>query len=275
MSTAVNMIVSKMTTWLPNLDLTQKAVRLLMRYAADGPVQTRHGFKILFRRGQPVAMGLRRAIIAGSYEPEYFKALRRFATDTVLDIGAHEGFVALYLSSYAKHVIACEPNPENVELIYENVKLNPDRPISVERCVIGGGEGEGEFYCNPDQGAHGSLIKVDHLHYQHVLRVPMRTVDSITVDRGVGRVSLIKIDTEGYELEVLRGAEQLIARDHPVVCFEVSLTLWSLVERSVKELLEFLPSRGYKLYQVDEGGELIEFQWLNRRVDNLFGIVSQ
>lgn len=63
----------------------------------------------------------------------------------------------------------------------------------------------------------------------------MTTVDSIAKERPI---RLIKIDTEGYELEVSRGeAKRTINRDRPVISFEINLTLLALMPRSAWELI--------------------------------------
>lgn len=270
----VRSLVSWVSTWpaiLTNRTLVQKAIRFLLRYADDGPVRSVYGVTLQYSPQGVFASGLRRMAISGGYETEYLQLFSAYATDTVVDVGAHEGFVSLYLARFAKRVIACEPNPDNLRLLDENVRLNTHLPVTVAACAVGDRDGTTVLHCSPDGGAWGSLVNFEHEHYQRAISVKMQTVDSLT--RDTGRSSLLKVDAEGYELQVLRGAQDMIRRDRPVIVFEVSLTFWALLPGSVQELLDFVKAPGYDLYELDERGKLRPLpRWLHRRVDNLFAL---
>jgi FkbM family methyltransferase len=255
-------------THLPATRPTRRLVRFLTRFAeTDRPMRALSGVRLQF-----TGHWLQRLAVADSYEPETLIALRRYATDTVIDIGAHEGLVSLWLAQTARIVLACEPNPANVTRLRANAALNPQLRILVVAAAMGATNGEVTFHVIEDGAANGSVLAFAYAVVAERIQVPMRTIDSLEHD---GRVSLLKIDTEGYELEVLRGAQQLLARDRPVICFEVSLTYWAEQVGSVRELLSFLTDRDYTLWQVQEGGILTPFRWLNRRVDNLFALPNR
>ncbi len=263
-------------SFLPSVRLTQKGSRSLCRYAREGAIRTKLGYLIHYHPGVDAAASLRRAAVAGDWEPGFFRALSRFATDVVFDVGAHEGFVSLHLARGAKRVIACEPNPENLQLLGHNIALNPNLRVSVEAAAIGSRDGEVDFHYVDGEGAWGSIAVVPSGHAK-TLRVALRTLDSLWQLHcgSQEKVSLIKIDTEGNELDVLTGAERVIARNRPVLCFEVSLTYWASARGSVDDLLSFVTERDYSLWQHNDRGELRPFKWLNRRVDNLFALPGE
>jgi hypothetical protein len=125
------------------------------------------------------------------------------------------------------------------------------------------------FYADPDRGAWGGI---DLFSFQTGKR-PI-TVQAETLDRlfaGGERVALLKIDTEGHEPAVFRGAQKILALHAPHLCFEISLTFWAHLPASVDTLLDAVRSHGYRLYQL-EGTYLVPYTWLRERVCNLFAI---
>jgi protein-L-isoaspartate O-methyltransferase len=114
---------------LPPWHFVSRAICGLCRYARDGPLPTRQGYRIYYQRTDPLPTGLRRAVVAGIYEPEYLVALAQLVRpgDTVVDIGAHEGYITCWLAQCVGprgRVVAVEPNPENLGYLRRNVDLN-------------------------------------------------------------------------------------------------------------------------------------------------------
>ncbi len=83
-----------------------------------------------------------------------------------------------------------------------------------------------------------------------------KTLDTVMEDRGIGRVSLIKLDVDGHEMEVLRGARRTLARYWPRIIME--LAEYSPVAHSdtPNEILGFLREFGYRFS--DLSGRSIE-----------------
>jgi len=125
--------------------------------------------------------------------------------DWVVDIGAHEGYVSLFLSATVGpggRVFAVEPNPENVALASRNIELNRCSNTELIETAVGDRRGRTSFYCSPDAGANGSLINFSYFQNERI-EVDVRTVDDLF--GGLERLDFLKIDTEGSELEVLFG----------------------------------------------------------------------
>ncbi|MFQ6016779.1 MAG: FkbM family methyltransferase [Kiloniellaceae bacterium] len=133
-----------------------------------------------------------------------------------LDIGAHVGLWAMWLQRYFEHVHAFEPVPLFADIFPYNVTVEN---CTLHRAALGNAEGEVEVTVPNGQtgGAHVSLDG-DHPGNKYATEgkevfcgLPMRTLDSFDL----GNVDFIKIDVEGYELQVIRGGEATIRRWRP------------------------------------------------------------
>jgi FkbM family methyltransferase len=133
--------------------------------------------------------------------------------ELVLDIGANIGNHTLYLAAVAGcRIESFEPNPELCAALRESLRLNSlDGTVHVHETGLGRQAGVARFGVDMPEnlgGQHLSLGEGD-------LRVT--TLDSCSFD---GPVSMLKIDVEGMELDVLEGGRALIARDRPLLYVE-------------------------------------------------------
>jgi len=180
----------------------------------------------------------------------------------VLDVGANAGATAL---RYAKRfrrgeVYAFEPTDSGFARLSRNLMLNPQlnpRIVPVQSFV--------SDFATPSPGitAYSSWdLKTRPSQIRHAVHggvaatadgVGAITLDSFCEDRGIDRVDFIKIDTDGHELPVLKGAVGIIKAHRPAVLFEVGLYL--LEERGISfELFcDFFSSLGYKMINAENG----------------------
>jgi FkbM family methyltransferase len=141
------------------------------------------------------------------------------ADDLLLDIGANVGVYGLLSArTTGCQVIACEPAPDTFRTLSDNVRLNGlDDRIELHNVAVGDAEGT----LTLSVGQHG---------LNHVVRgcgttVPQRRLDDIAGDRPP---RALKLDVEGYEMHVLRGAPRILANpDFKVVMVEIN----GLIER--------------------------------------------
>ncbi len=135
-----------------------------------------------------------------------------------VDIGAHIGSYTLPLARTFKTVIAFEPNPYNRYILNLNVKLNKLSNVRVEPVALSNMTGVVPLYVQSDQGGTSSLNKKHYgIHYDKIVRVKVLRLD----DFGFRNVGFVKIDVEGEELRVLKGASDTIERSKPVLGVEV------------------------------------------------------
>lgn len=154
------------------------------------------------------------------YDRQARKVMRKvIAHDSnCIDVGAYRGETLrdpLKLAPDGQH-IAIDPIPENCRYISDKYPM-----VTVHHAALSDTEGEAVFYCAMGRPARSSLKKQaypDPDESVREIRVPTRRLDSIVSPDT--RYAFIKIDVEGAELLVLRGAENLIRANRPVILFE-------------------------------------------------------
>ncbi|WP_394270773.1 FkbM family methyltransferase [Qipengyuania sp.] len=157
----------------------------------------------------------------GIYEKEELEALARFLqpvaaelkTSTCLDIGANIGNHSVFFAGLFGRVHSFEPNPSNFRLLQFNAGYH-DNIVPHDLAL---GEESGGFYMREYVDNFGRSEIVDDPAEGDVL-IAVKTLDQF--DLGEERVAFIKIDVEGMEPKVLRGAEQTIARHQPIIAME-------------------------------------------------------
>lgn len=121
--------------------------------------------------------------------------------DTVWDVGAHKGYVALALARAvgpAGRVLAFEPSYRNLEYLNRHVGWNRPPNLEVLPIALSAGEGEAAF------GGSGSSIT--YKLGQGDERVSVRTMETLIGRDGRPAPTVVKVDVEGSEVDVLRGA---------------------------------------------------------------------
>ena len=166
-----------------------------------------------------------------------------------IDVGAHVGFISLVarrLVGPQGTVVALEPQPYNCERLLRNWEIN--RFNNLHLLVAAAGDRDG-FVRLPQQAntdkARLSLAigMADALNLDFI--VPIRQLDSLSEVSNLKCIDVIKIDVEGFELQVLRGANNILERTKHVI-FE---TLWDTEEnlQSSHKVCMYLQERGFKV----------------------------
>jgi FkbM family methyltransferase len=158
------------------------------------------------------------------HEPGVTKLLlTRFAGTAghnFIDVGANIGYFSCLMSILAGptgRVLAIEPEPDNLELLENNVKINHLTNVEIHACASGATEGSAMLglYKSSNRGRH-SIVDLD---MKSAIKVPVRKLDDLTGKLGNGAASwsLVKIDVEGYEPFVIEGAKQTLSRTDTLV----------------------------------------------------------
>lgn len=173
-------------------------------------VQTRYnGFLFM----QPIDNVFINDEILFSKTYERFRKITR--KDIVVDAGAHVGIFSLKAASVASRVVSIEPNPDNFKLLCLNVKSNYVNNIALQNCAVADYNGIAKFYLHSQSGRHSMLYKTPLS-----VNVKVRKLDDLVNELGIGKVSFLKIDTEGAEPLVLKGASKIVKTYRPYIVME-------------------------------------------------------
>lgn len=175
----------------------------------------------------------------------------------VLDVGANVGGYAkgLRLLNSDVRIYCFEPHPRT----FDNLKSAVDG-LGIESINVGAGNSDGILklydYANDDGSEHASLYKdvIETIHHGKAVvhEVKVITLNNFVAERGIDRVLLLKIDTEGNELRVLQGFESYIRRN------KVDLIHFEFNEMNVisrvffKDFWDFLPN--YDFFRMLQDG---------------------
>ena len=181
----------------------------------------------------------------------------------VLDIGANIGFTATVLARAVDpgyRVYAFEPEPCNFGMLQETASRRAFKAqITALQCAVGAEEGSVELWQNLRHHADHRVI-TDQFRSAVPgvagIRVPIITIDQFMV-HNPGPVSFVKIDVQGFELPVCQGMSRTIEmnRDLTIVLEYAPIALRDL-GFDPSQLVGFLVSRGFQIYQVLPKGEL-------------------
>ena len=170
------------------------------------------------------------------WEPHIVNLLRKHIKkgSTVVDIGAHIGTHTVVMAKFVGKqgkVVAIEPQPKHFRELYWNCKLNNvDDVVELHHCAVGGSERVVQIKPGPVGNEGHAEIANEGDNTGDYVR--MRTVDSFHLRN----VSLMKIDVENFEEEVLGGTRETILANRPVILIEILGGSWFVYETVSPEL---------------------------------------
>lgn len=154
--------------------------------------------------------------------------------NSVFDIGAHQGFFSLGLSNISNKLFSIEPFPENFKYLNQNVKIN--NLLNVE-CI-------NAFVSHFTQPK--TQFNINDLYRFNNTNIYEFQTDTICLDDFFDKIDdnpLIKIDTEGEEIQVLRGCKNIIAKKSP----NFSIELHSFCKDDHNELKQLIDFNKYEI----------------------------
>jgi FkbM family methyltransferase len=202
-----------------------------------------------------------RTILAQAYEPHLTAVFRDYCRPgmTVVDVGANVGYYSLLSSRLvgeAGRVIAVEASSENCRLLLVSLAING--ASNVELLPVAAAEGRGWSYFARNLGSNGAFLPNSG---EDLLARPGVVVPTFPLDELVeGPVNLIKLDVEGAEGRVVRGARRLIEEYRPVVATEFMPGMLPVMSGcSATEYLGWFLELGYDIVLLErESGRRVE-----------------
>ena len=161
---------------------------------------------------------------------------------TVLDIGAYVGMFTVKASTLVGEegrVIAIEPSPENYDLLARNCEALFN--VTLVKKAVMATTGTGRLYYSKSAAANSLVIR-----WKRYVEVETITLDELVEELGLDKVDMIKLDAEGAELEVLKGATETLRKGTRLAIAAYHTTAEG--RRELEELREFLYLSDYTLY---------------------------
>ncbi len=221
---------------------------------------------------------LSRVIYQQSFEEEELAFYRKFIKPgfVVLDIGANIGLHVLYAAKLAGengYVHAFEPVKKTFSRLQENIAINRVTNITAHNMAVSDTTGTAEINISTEGfDAWNSIAGQANAGHQF----GRETIQTITLDEfcvkkmGTTKVDLIKIDTEGWEANVLKGGAKYLTENSPMLLVEYAQDILDNFGRTTGEIYDILTGYGYTLYKYNHNNNTM------RKVsrDEKFGVAN-
>ena len=160
----------------------------------------------------------------------------------IVDIGANIGaYTVLAAEKVGENgkVIAVEPEPQNYNQLLENMRLNNFKNVIPQNIALTDHQGQEKLYLSFSPGSHSLFLPENKNSY---IEISVKTVDSLLEELNLKKVDVIKIDTEGAEIPILKGAEKTLKANPNIKIIVAAEHYLSEIE----EVCQFLNKRGFK-----------------------------
>ena len=172
-----------------------------------------------------------------------------FNIKTVIDVGIAFGTPAFYKALPQAKFYLVEPVPQCKPLLQ---KLEKTMGATFFNVAAGSENGEMDFFVHSDISGSSALRQWEGEAFDgKCISVPVRRLDSF-IPESIQRPSLLKIDTQGHELEVLKGAERILDKID-VIIIETSFHEFRKGAPEIHNIIESMIELGYRCYEVLEG----------------------
>jgi FkbM family methyltransferase len=184
----------------------------------------------------------------------------------IIDVGANIGAMTLQFAKKwtQSTVYALEPTDMAYDKLLHNLALNPDLAKRIKPCrVLAADSSLALSVCRSAYaswkvtgGNKGACHPVHGGERQSISPVEQLSLDDFCQKNAISALDLIKIDTDGGELKILKGSRQLLARHRPVLIFEAGDYLMKEHHTTFYDYYDFLKTFGYVLINSKNGREI-------------------
>lgn len=174
----------------------------------------------------------------------------------ICDVGAHSGYYSKIFSSLVGdrgRVLSFEPEPWCFAILKH--QLRTKRNTESFQFALGSSKKTVHFYPDAQSRANSSVTKGPYS--EQPVEVDMTTLDLFCTEHGITHIDALKIDTEGSETAVLRGARALLSTAPPQwICIEIFQKALKSAGSDAAELCTLLLKFGYVLHSISKSGTL-------------------
>ncbi len=200
---------------------------------------------------------LQKIMYLGLYEMGVSDIMRKFLKegDVAIDAGANVGYhTALGAGFVGKSgsVHSFEPVPEYFQKLKKLAEQNKGYHIVCNQCALGEKGGTMRMYqIRTHRGERsfgtGSMFSgwLSNETTEAILEVPIQKLDDYVRERNLHKVKLVKIDVDGFEFPLLKGAEQFLREQSPIIICEISHPAYALLGAKVDDLLDYMARLSY------------------------------
>ncbi|WP_299416259.1 FkbM family methyltransferase [Acaryochloris sp. IP29b_bin.148] len=180
----------------------------------------------------------------------------------VFDIGANGGLYSLIASRKAGksgNIYAFEPGKAELEILHRNLSINSCDNVEVIEKAVSDHSGQSKFAISKD-GAMNSLMETEHLYQSitHWQTIELISLDAFIQHNNISKVDFIKVDVEGAEELVFKGATKLLSSPSPpTLLFEGCNSTLATFGCSAEDLINGIQEFGFSVYSLNFNGELI------------------
>lgn len=172
----------------------------------------------------------------------------------VIDIGTNVGEVLMNFAKLVGNggaVYGFEPDTINYNRCVENLNLNNFKNIYLEKLGLGHTKGKFKLIVNTPSNRGGNRIVSTINTDNNLEEIDIITLDEYIENKQIHSINLIKIDVEGFELNVLKGAVNTLRKFKPILFIEVDNNNLREQGASAKELIMFLENLNYSIINAE------------------------
>ena len=160
------------------------------------------------------------SVFYSKYAIDELTTLDSVRNKDIIDAGGYVGDTALLFSSYTdKSIHVFEASPSNMDIIRETIRLNQKENIVPVSKALGEKSGTATFSLG-ERNSCNSLVERPGYNYPNHIEVPVITLDDYVRENNL-EVGLIKVDIEGGEQLLLKGAVETIRTQHPILLISI------------------------------------------------------
>ena len=144
----------------------------------------------------------------------------------ILDVGANIGCTSILFSDLGQQVVSFEPLARTYDLLQKNISLSKKNNIKTLPLALGDENKNAEIYFSDTNRSTAFVLDRTSRDDGKTALIKVRCLDDLFPEIGIDRFDFMKIDVEGYELRVLKGAEKTIQQFRPIV--QMEFNSWTL-----------------------------------------------
>ncbi len=169
----------------------------------------------------------------------------------MIDVGTNIGFVSLSCAKHLTHgrVYGFEPSTYNYQKCMKNISLNSVSNVEINQIGLGKTPSVLSLRSN-DQSNHG-MSHIDLLEQGDTEKITINTLDNFALSHGLTKMDLLKIDVEGFELQVLQGGTKSIQQFKPLIVLEVNENFLNRYGANCNQLFEWFGLMNYELFTLE------------------------